>query len=303
MTHSRTALVLIHPATTTRPELLTAAKQHSSLSGANIEQHLVNKLNDGSLQLQDNSYDVIFYVTPEAADEILFPRRLIGVLAAALRAGGSLHGLYDKYQVDALLSGFDIVREPTYHWQKRAVTASAPVKLAPRQPVSAAGLPRFKRASAPSPAAVTPTLDEVPPAAVDPVKAALLDSAAGDAPIAENDLVVGHDSTPITLLTCGRTQTRRRKACKDCTCGLREENEKEISDTHARQEKLLLGDAVKFSEPELAEIDFTIEGKKVGGCGSCSLGDAFRCSGCPYLGLPAFKPGQPINLSAISDDL
>ncbi|AGO10133.1 AaceriAAR141Wp [[Ashbya] aceris (nom. inval.)] len=303
MTHSQTALLLIHPATTTRPELLTAAKQHSALGGASIEQHLVNKINDGSLQLQDASYDVIFYVTPEAADEIMFPRRLIGVLAAALRAGGSLYGLYDKYQVDALLSGFEIVREPTYHWQKRAVTVSAPVKLAPRQPASAAGLPRFKRASAPGAAAVTPALDEAPPAAVDPVKAALLASAANDAPIAEDDLVVGQDSSPITLLTCGRTQTRRRKACKDCTCGLREENEKEINETHSRQEKLLLGDAVKFSEPELAEIDFTIEGKKVGGCGSCSLGDAFRCSGCPYLGLPAFKPGQPINLSAISDDL
>ena len=128
---------------------------------------------------------------------------------------------------------------------------------------------------------------------------------------------------PNIAAECAPKPGKRRRACKDCSCGLREALEEEDANKRssadaalkkleeAKQKVAAVGAGVDgekntsnsgngrggllLTTDDLAEIDFTVKGK-TGSCGSCYLGDAFRCAGCPYTGLPAFKPGEEVRL-------
>jgi hypothetical protein len=107
---------------------------------------------------------------------------------------------------------------------------------------------------------------------------------------------------------------KTRKACKNCTCGLREIQllEKDdlpssITDSAAAAN----GRAKSGVDRQLpngdrkTDIQVVSTGAVTSSCGSCYLGDAFRCSSCPYLGLPAFEPGQKVEIPAgmMDDDI
>ncbi|EJS42834.1 dre2p [Saccharomyces arboricola H-6] len=349
MSHYKSGLLLIHPAITTTPEVLKNTKtQAASKEIKFVDQFLINKLNDGSINLENAKYDTIQYLTPESPGDIKFPKKLISILADSLKLNGSIVGLTDAYKIDALINGFEIVDKPDYCWVKRDLsklnqTVSIPLKdkkkigstklqngstklpTFNKANASSSKLPSFKKADNTKLPAINKADDSKLPSfkmAAEPEVYKVVDDLIEESDdevssnsskaqyfdqvdidndsIEEEDLIDEDDSSKpmITMITCGKSKTKKKKACKDCTCGMKEQEEREVNDLRSQQDKV-----IKFTEDELTEIDFTIDGKKVGGCGSCSLGDAFRCSGCPYLGLPAFKPGQPINLDSISDDL
>merc|ERR1712000_560537 len=96
--------------------------------------------------------------------------------------------------------------------------------------------------------------------------------------IDENELLTADDlARPIVQPPeCQPKPGKRRRACKDCTCGLAERMNAEDQARRDAADSAL--NSMKLKPDELAEVDFTVQGK-TGSCGNCSLGDAFRCDG------------------------
>lgn len=96
----------------------------------------------------------------------------------------------------------------------------------------------------------------------------------------EEDLLTDKDMTDApnaSAADCGPGDGETKKrACKNCSCGLKEMEEAENGD--------------KVMAPTGSSA-----------CGNCASGDLNRCATCPYLGLPAFEPGTKPEIKIKAD--
>lgn len=287
---------------------------------------MLDRLALGLVALPSETYDLVLLLTDadgmRTESSKLLDRNVMSKLVYALKSGGRVRSQDGTFasapgseQTEAILAG--LVQDGTQGMFKPASTAGQTVKLSfGKKKANAAAVPANAMEAnniglAPATNGVKRALVEEPKA---PAGVGFIDfSDDFDAEYDEGDeyiptkeeLLADEQIDPDTLLTeedrqrpviipeACKPNGKRRRACKDCTCGLREKIDAEDAAKRSAADQNL--QTMKLGADDLAEVDFTVQGK-VGSCGNCALGDAFRCDGCPYIGLPAFKPGEEVRL-------
>lgn len=116
-------------------------------------------------------------------------------------------------------------------------------------------------------------------------------------PIDAESLLTADDRTrPATCEPMANGTPRRKKACKGCTCGLAEFDEEERRSGNVVVLDGAEGGATKeiaANEKESFAAAVRSSSNATSSCGSCFLGDAFRCASCPYLGMCGIYVARP----------
>jgi len=277
---------------------------------------MLDRLSAGLVTLPDSTYDLILILTDadgtRTESSQLLGREVFGRIAHALKAGGKLQAQDGTFGQDAagselqegILAGLIVegkgMVKPDY-----SASEAVPLRLRRKEKsgtVSNAGSAVATAALQPNGKRKSVDMTQSKPTGVgfvdfsddfgDPMITGEDDD---DELIDEDTLLTEEDlKRPVNIPPeCAPRVGKRRRACKDCTCGLAEKIAAEDAAKRSNADAQLK--TLKLGADDLAEVDFTVQGK-VGSCGNCSLGDAFRCDGCPYIGMPAFKPGEEVRL-------
>ncbi|OAQ59257.1 anamorsin [Pochonia chlamydosporia 170] len=238
---------------------------------ANTDLQMLDRLSAGFVSLPAATYDLVLVLTDAdgsrtAASAQLLNRQLFASLVPAIKVGGRLQfqdgqpGATESKE--AILAGL-IAKDGHFEKQEEEEVV---IPL------------RFGKKKTPAP--------------VQKFDFSKLDD--DDDELIDEDNLLGEEDLkrrPQAPVEC--QPQKRRRPCKDCTCGLAAKFEAEEKERRSQADAGL--EAIKLDTNDLNELDFTVKGK-TGSCNNCSLGDAFRCSTCPFIGLPAFKPGEEVRI-------
>ncbi|KAI3098748.1 hypothetical protein CBS147333_8966 [Penicillium roqueforti] len=288
--HAKRTLLLAPPSIATHEDKLRGL--FSTFDRSTTDLQMLDRLSTGVVSLPATTYDLVLILTDtdgarrsEALQ--LLTRNVYATLVPAMKAGAKLQtqdsALNASDAMEAVLAGL-VQSGNGFEKPNFEPSAAVPLKF---------GLRKKNKPTPPTAVPIIPTGFGAPMGIDAP--ATNHDRDDDDELINEDTLLSEEDLTrPIMPPPeCQPKTGRRRRACKDCTCGLADKLEAEDKERRANADKQL--NVMKLDTGDLTELDFTVEGK-TGSCGSCALGDAFRCDGCPYMGLPAFKPGQDVQI-------
>lgn len=229
--------------------------------------------------LAPSSFSSAHVILSPAEYDLLAPRlaALLSQIIVALQPLGTLHIFNLASSLPSLpseltLAGFKVLSSHTEGTilAQKPVHASAPLSL---KSSPAAALPLRRKGDVDRKAS----------------KRALWSLNAPATPFinAESLLTAADRERPAACEPASQGAPKRKKACKGCTCGLAEIEAEEL----AGRNVILLdgaetGETMEVSQIEKARLMAAAAAapKATSSCGSCYLGDAFRCSGCPYRG-------------------
>ncbi|KAF1975889.1 Fe-S cluster assembly protein DRE2 [Bimuria novae-zelandiae CBS 107.79] len=303
-------LLLAGPSIAAHPEVLDKVYEIHDRSSADLQ--MLDRLAAGLVHLPSSTYDVVLLLTDADGttreSHKLLDRDVMNKVVGALKPGGLLKsqdGVFGATggaeKTEAILAGLvdgaDGMMKP-----EQVESVSIPLKLR-KNAKGTNGVNSTTNGNGAVPLNANGKREQAPP--VQPLGVGFVDfsndldaeiiTGEDDDLIDEDDLITEEDmARPIIQPPeCRPKAGKRRRACKDCTCGMKEKLEADDAAKRANADKAL--NTMKLGADDLTEVDFTVQGK-VGSCGNCALGDAFRCDGCPYIGLPAFKPGEEVRL-------
>ncbi|KAI8933987.1 electron carrier [Plenodomus lindquistii] len=305
--------LLVAPASVAaHPEKLEKVFENYDRNATEIQ--MLDRIAAGLVNLPAATYDVILLLTDADGTtreaHKLLTRDVMNRISGALKVGGLLKSQSGPFQgterTEAILAGLtetaDGMSKP-----EQAESVSIPLKFGKKKAANGVNGTNGTNDAVRQADSVSLNLNgkRDQPEPVKPLGVGFVDfsddlddiiiTGEDDDLIDEDDFITEEDMARPVIQPpeCRPKAGKRRRACKDCTCGMKEKIEAEDAAKRASADKAL--NSLKLDEDDLAELDFTVQGK-VGSCGNCALGDAFRCDGCPYIGLPAFKPGEEVRL-------